>query len=190
VSVEEIEAVLPQFRGEISQVPPMYSAKKIDGKKLYELARQGVEIERKPVNITIYKLELLEEFRNPKSEIRIRVACSAGTYIRTLAEDIGRKIGVPCHLSQLRRVRAGKFSIEQAVLLEDVENAHFISMNEALSHLSEVCLNEDETKKVRNGMKLKTELGDEFVRLTDIEKNLIAIGYASENFIQPKVVFV
>jgi tRNA pseudouridine55 synthase len=192
VSVEEIEAVLPQFCGEISQVPPMYSAKKIDGKKLYELARQGVEIERKPVNVTITKLEILSQESTVESQdsVRVRVACSAGTYIRTLAEDIGRKIGVPCHLSQLRRVRAGKFSIEQAVMLEDVENAKFISMNEALSHLSEVCLSEDETKKVRNGMKLKTELGDEFVRLTDIEKNLIAIGYASENFIQPKVVFV
>jgi tRNA pseudouridine55 synthase len=192
VSVEEIEAVLPQFRGEISQVPPMYSAKKIDGKKLYELARQGVEIERKPVNVTITKLEISDsKFQIPNSnQIKIRVACSAGTYIRTLAEDIGRKIGVPCHLSALRRVRAGKFSIEQAVLLENVENAQFISMNDALSHLKEVCLNEDDAKKVRNGMKLSTELSDKFVRLTDSEKNLVAVGLASEKSIRPKVVFV
>jgi tRNA pseudouridine55 synthase len=107
-----------------------------------------------------------------------------------LAEDIGRKIGVPCHLSALRRVRAGKFSIEQAVLLENVENAQFISMNDALSHLKEVCLNEDDAKKVRNGMKLSTELSDKFVRLTDSEKNLVAVGLASEKSIRPKVVFV
>ncbi len=190
VSKAEIEDVLPDFRGEISQIPPMYSAKKIDGKKLYELARQGVEIERKPVNVKITKLELLEQFRNPQSTIRIRVACSAGTYIRTLAEDIGRKIGVPCHLSQLRRVRAGKFSIDKAVTLENIENAKFISMNQALSHLTEVCLSEDDAKKICHGMKLSTELNDQFVRLTDSEKKIIAIGWASENFIQPKVVFV
>ena len=88
------EEIFAEFRGEILQTPPMFSAKKVEGKKLYELARKGVEIERKPVSITIYELEILEEILNPQSQIRIRVACSAGTYIRTLAEDIGRKIGV------------------------------------------------------------------------------------------------
>jgi tRNA pseudouridine55 synthase len=182
--------VLASFRGEILQTPPMYSAKKIEGKKLYELARKGIEIELKPVPVTIYELEFLAEIQTPQSAIRIRVSCSAGTYIRTLAEDIGRKIGVPCHLSALRRTRAGKFSIESAVTLETIENAQFISMNEAVSHLPEVCLNVEEVKKIRNGMKLSSNLKAEFVRLTDAENNLIAIGAGVENFIQPKIVFV
>jgi tRNA pseudouridine55 synthase len=186
------EEVFSHFRGEIEQTPPMYSAKKVEGKKLYELARKGIEIERKPVNITIYELEERRAKGEGRSSnrISIRVSCSAGTYIRTLAEDIGRKISVPCHLSALRRTRAGKFSIEQAITLENIENAQFISMNEALSHLPEISLNEEQVKKIRNGMKLPSNLKADFVRLTDEENNLIAIGVGRENFVQPKIVFV
>ncbi|HLL99919.1 MAG TPA: tRNA pseudouridine(55) synthase TruB, partial [Pyrinomonadaceae bacterium] len=139
VSDEEFENVLKDFRGEIEQTPPMYSAKKVAGKKLYELARKGVEIERKAVKITIYELELMKsgqrsavsgqpenQDRNlrPESEISnfkfqtedrtIRVSCSAGTYIRTLAEDIGRRLETGAHLAELRRTRAGKFDLSQA----------------------------------------------------------------------------
>jgi tRNA pseudouridine55 synthase len=190
LSQTDWDEAFSNFRGEIWQTPPMYSAKKVDGKKLYELARKGVQIERKPVAVTIYELELSEEIRYPQSTIRIRVSCSAGTYIRTLAEDIGLTIGVPCHLSALRRTRAGKFSIEQAVTVENIEIAKFISMNEALLHLPERKLSEEEVKKVRNGMKLPGNLTADSVRLIDAENNLIAIGTADENFIQPKIVFV
>ncbi len=178
------------FRGQIEQIPPMYSAKKIEGKKLYELARKGIEIERKPVTVIIHELELLDAIPISDSQVRIRVLCTAGTYIRTLAEDIGRKLGVPCHLSALRRTRAGKFSIEKSVTLENMENAQFISMNEAVSHLPEVQLNEDELKKIRNGLKLPGNLNADSVRLTDVDNNLVAIGAADENFIRPKIVFV
>jgi tRNA pseudouridine55 synthase len=111
-----LEAVFAQFRGEIEQTPPMYSAKKVAGKKLYEHARKGVEIAREPVKITIRKLEIVDptQIDEPFSEVRIRVICSAGTYIRTLAEDIGRAVGVGAHLEELRRTRAGMFSIEDA----------------------------------------------------------------------------
>jgi tRNA pseudouridine55 synthase len=186
--------VFNDFRGEILQTPPMYSAKKIEGKKLYELARKGIEIERKPIPVTIHDLELLEEPLNPESQIRIRVACSAGTYIRTLAEDIGRKAGIPCHLSALRRTRAGKFSIEQAVTLENIENANFISMNEALSHLPEKKLDEMEIKRIRNGMKVSANFAQanvQTVKMTDAAENLLAIGFydENENLIQPRIVF-
>lgn len=191
VESETIEKILPQFLGKIEQIPPMYSAKKVDGKKLYKLARKGVEIERKPINVTIQKLEIIQDQSlKTEDQIKIRVSCSAGTYIRTLAEDIGRKIGIPCHLSALRRTRAGKFSINQAITLEKIEKATFISMNEAVSHLPEVKLSAQEVKKIRNGMKLSGNLKAEFVRLTDAENNLIAIGVGRENFIQPKIVFV
>ncbi|MEK7723941.1 MAG: tRNA pseudouridine(55) synthase TruB [Acidobacteriota bacterium] len=192
------EEIFAEFRGEILQTPPMFSAKKVEGKKLYELARKGVEIERKPVSITIYELEILEEILNPQSQIRIRVACSAGTYIRTLAEDIGRKIGVPCHLSALRRTRAGKFDLTKAVTIEQLEEIiesgklddYMLSMSNALLHLPEIKLSDEEIKKTRNGMKFPNDLEAETVRLTDADANLIAIGTARENFIHPKIVFV
>src|SRR4029078_13555084 len=95
IDVAELKKILPLFVGEIEQVPPMYSAKKQGGKKLYELARQGKEVERKPVKVTIKELELLaDNTRTVQSALRIRVVCSAGTYIRTFAEDIGRRIGL------------------------------------------------------------------------------------------------
>jgi tRNA pseudouridine55 synthase len=203
----EIETVLRGFRGEIMQMPPMYSAKKIEGKKLYELARKGIEIERKPVKINIYELELIDsetEDRKPKSEEyrTIRVSCSAGTYIRVLAEDIGRKLETAAHLAELRRIRAGKFTIENALTLEELEKIaaennlekHLISMNEAISHLAEIKITAEEIAKIKNGMKLRKELNQmdgDFLRLSD-GANLLAIGFynASEKFVQPKLVLV
>ena len=124
--------------------------------------------------------------------------CTAGTYIRTLAEDIGRKIGTGAHLTALRRTRAGKFDLAKALTIKQLEevvssgklNDYLISMNEAASHLPEISLNEEEVKKIRNGMKLPSNLNAESVRLTDSENNLIAIGTAHENFVRPKIVFV
>jgi tRNA pseudouridine55 synthase len=191
VSAEEIEIALQDFRGEISQIPPMYSAKKVDGKKLYELARQGVEIERKPVNITIYNLELLE---TNGTTAKIKVACSAGTYIRTLAEDIGRKLEICGHLTSLRRVRAGKFELSEAVKVEEAETAQLISMNDAVSHLFEVEISAEEIVDLGHGKKLFRELNLEntTVRITDEAKNLLAIGEyeVEEKSIQPKIVFL
>jgi tRNA pseudouridine55 synthase len=204
VSVEEIENVLPDFRGEIEQTPPMYSAKKVDGKKLYELARKGVEIERKPVKVKIYELRITNYELPEKSQITICVACSAGTYIRTLAEDIGKKLETGAHLAELRRTKAGKFGIEKAVTLEKLEEIFaenrleevLISMNEAVSHLPQAVLSETEIKKTQNGIKLKFENGEieenQAVRMIDTEKNLIAVGFynESEKTVQPKIVLV
>ncbi|MGI8883277.1 MAG: tRNA pseudouridine(55) synthase TruB, partial [Pyrinomonadaceae bacterium] len=129
VSVEDIEKALTDFRGEIMQTPPMYSAKKVEGKKLYELARKGIEIKRKPVSVKIYKLrmtndeirEKTDDFEPWTLDFGLKVLCSAGTYIRTLAEDIGRKLETGAHLAELRRTKAGKFAIENAVTLEQLE---------------------------------------------------------------------
>ena len=105
-------SVLEKFRGEIDQVPPMYSAKKIGGKKLYELAREGKEVERKPVRVTIHELELLS-FAWPFAEIRTRV--SSGTYIRALADDIGKALGCGAYLEELRRTKIGAYDVKDAV---------------------------------------------------------------------------
>ncbi len=217
-SEDKLENILVGFRGEIEQTPPMYSAKKIDGVKLYEMARKGIEIERKPVKISIYELELMKsgqwsvvsgrlknEDQKPKTKDRaLRVLCSAGTYIRTLAEDIGKKLEVGAHLAELRRTKAGKFDLSKAVTIEELEkivsenrlNENLISMNEAVSHLPQIILNEAEIKNTQNGKRLNvetTELEDnQMVRMADAAENLAAIGFyqSEEKSVQPKLVLI
>ena len=118
VAPAQLEAVLGEFRGEIQQIPPMVSALKRDGKPLYEYARQGIELERAPRSVTIHALELLVCDGRHAS---VRVHCSKGTYVRTLAQDIGRRLGCRAHLSALRRTAVGPFSIERAVGLEALQ---------------------------------------------------------------------
>ena len=117
-SAADFEAVLPRFRGEIEQVPPMHSALKRDGKPLYEYARQGIELERAPRRVTIHGLRLLA-FAGETAEIDVE--CSKGTYIRTLAADIGEALGCGAHLTALRRTRIGRLHVESAVTLERLE---------------------------------------------------------------------
>lgn len=116
-SREELEAVLARFRGPISQVPPMYSALKRDGKPLYELARQGIEVERAARDVTIHELSLLEL---DADRCRLHVRCSKGTYIRTLAEDVGAALNCGAHLTGLRRTSVGSLSISDAVTLDQL----------------------------------------------------------------------
>ena len=213
VSEEEIKDALADFRGEIEQTPPMYSAKKIAGKKLYELARKGIEVERKSVKVNIYELHLMEnekwETENKEDfglwtlDFGLKVSCSAGTYIRTLAEDIGKKLETGAHLAELRRTKAGKFGIEKSITLEELEEITaenklgdvLITMNKAVSHLPEIKLSKEEIIKTKNGIKLKTEqIADDgrFFRMTDENENLIAVGFykSAEKAIQPKLVLV
>ena len=116
VSEKEIIDALNEFRGEISQIPPMFSAIKIKGKKLYEIARKGKEIEREPRIVNIYNLDYLGRQDN---DIRLRVVCSSGTYIRTLCYDIGRFLGCGACMAQLRRTKIGDFSVEDAVTIDN-----------------------------------------------------------------------
>ena len=119
VTREEVQAALRQFLGPIEQIPPMYSAIKINGQKLYELARRGQEVERKPRSITIHELELLE---GADVDYLLRVRCSKGTYVRTLCHDLGRALGCGGCMSSLRRTRAGSFTLSQAVTMQQVLN--------------------------------------------------------------------
>lgn len=118
ITQQALMQVLPEFRGEIEQIPPMYSALKRDGKPLYEYARQGIELERPPRRVTIHELELLD-FDGMTA--RLLVDCSKGTYIRTLAQDIGRRLGCGAHLHALRRTRVGPFSITDSISLEALQ---------------------------------------------------------------------
>ena len=115
----EVESALTRFLGDIEQIPPMYSAIKINGQKLYDLARKGQEVARKPRPVTIYELELLEQ--QSETDYLIRCVCSKGTYIRTLCHDIGQLLGCGATLFSLRRTMAAGFTLEQAVTLTDVQ---------------------------------------------------------------------
>lgn len=117
ISREQLEAVLPQFRGDIMQLPPMYSAIKIRGQKLYQIARRGGEVEREPRPITIHKLEIDGQ---QDGDWRLDIRCSKGTYVRTLCSDIGDALGCGGCMSALRRTAAGKFTIGQAHTLEEI----------------------------------------------------------------------
>lgn len=116
------KALLPQFTGELDQIPPMYSAIKKEGKKLYELARKGVEVDRPPRRITVFALELLPD-RPGADRFSLRVVCSKGTYVRTLCHDIGEALGCGATMAALRRTRVGQFSLSDAVALDDLASA-------------------------------------------------------------------
>jgi tRNA pseudouridine55 synthase len=192
------DAVFSKFRGELMQMPPMYSAKKVEGKRLYELARGGVEVERKPVAIFISELERLDRSQYP--ELRIRTVCSAGTYVRTLAEDIGRAIGVGAHLTELRRTRAGKFTIDEAITLDELQkvadpDALLRPLSDAVQHLPQIVLTTERAKKTKDGLATRTDeqftQGD-YVRMLDESGQVLAIGVynSDEKTVKPKIVLL
>jgi tRNA pseudouridine55 synthase len=187
VAAMDWEPVLAKFRGQIMQVPPMYSAKKREGKKLYELARQGKTVERAAVRVAIRELEVLggDGRRELPCTLRVRVVCSAGTYVRSLAEEIGREAGIGAHLEELRRTRAGRFGLERAVTLTQLESARhpaalLLSLEEAIAHLPEYKLPEDRVAPTSHG--LSTRIFDRRfdttgpVRMIDGSGRTVAIG--------------
>ena len=194
------EGVLAKFRGRIMQTPPMYSAKKVEGKKLYELARKGVKVVREPVAVRVHNLELLEQdIRSPETALRIRVACSAGTYIRTLAEDIGREVGTGAHLLELRRTAAGRFDLNDAIALENLENHETPAsvlrpIADIVDGLPAITLAPDRVDKTMNGLATRVSLNGlpegAFVQMLDGDKVLIAIGAydEAEKTVKPKIV--
>ena len=117
VSEEEILKTILSFQGEQTQIPPMYSAVKVNGKKLYELAREGIEIERSARKITVHKIEVLSI---DGDEVKLKVLCSKGTYIRSLCIDIGRRLAIPATMSFLVRTKVGKFKLEKASIFEEI----------------------------------------------------------------------
>lgn len=162
ISRDEIMALLKLFTGEIKQTPPMYSAVKVGGVRLYEYARKGIVVERPSRIVTIYSIELLddrEQFQGEEISFRFRVSCSKGTYIRTLAVMIGERLGFPAHMSNLQRVQSATFSLEDCLTFEEIEQhmaAGTISsvlkpLETALSHLPKLLINDKVAEKVKNG---------------------------------------
>ena len=153
LSPADVERVLPRFRGDILQVPPMYSALKVNGKKLYELARKGQEVERQPRPITVFELTNLGF---DGTRLSLRVKCSKGTYIRTLCQDIGDALGCGGCMEALRRVRAGEYGIEDAVPLEqllesETPERYLRGLDTMFAHCPAVTLTANQEKRCRNG---------------------------------------
>ena len=183
---EKLEEVLESFRGEILQIPPMYSALKVNGQKLCDLARKGKEVERKPRPITIHELTLLETAENT---LRLRVRCSKGTYIRTLCKDIGEALGCGGCMQELRRVTAGEYTIEEAVPLQtllDTENpeAYLRGVDTMFRNYPEVKLTANQEKRSRNGNTFTMNLAEgtyraysqtgEFLMLAKVENGVMS----------------
>ncbi len=164
---EEIEVALRPLRGEIEQVPPMYSAKKVQGRKLYELARRGIEVERKAVRVVVRELTaltradgaLINQHADGTCELLVRVVCSAGTYVRTLAESIGANLNTGAHLTALRRTRAGAFELSAAHTLEQLSELAdagraaetLLQLDAALPALPSLHLTDADARRVRHG---------------------------------------
>lgn len=206
---EQIEAALESLRGDIEQVPPMYSAKKQGGKKLYELARRGEEVERKPVAVSIHSFEpikptgeLLKDNLDGTFDFEVRVECSAGTYVRTLAEDFGKRLKIGAHLAELRRTRVGDFPIHEAKTFEQVKigvaeealGTILFTPDSALSRLPFVDLSAEDISRVRNGLHIRVEgaarAEGERVRLRDEHGHLVAVAefHATTGSLHPSVV--
>jgi tRNA pseudouridine55 synthase len=195
VSREVIEAALDAFRGDILQVPPMYSAIQKDGRRLYDLARAGIEVEREARPVTIHALDLIT-WEPPYADLRVQ--CSPGTYIRSLAYDLGRAVGVGAHLAALERSASGLFTVENAVSWPDLETAmqagtwqqYLLPPDLALSKALPVHLSADDTTRVWNGMTIPAEPGDApLARAYDPAGNLIAVLERRGVYWKPEKVF-
>lgn len=184
VTEEELREVLPRFKGEIEQIPPMYSALKVNGQKLYDIARKGGEVKRKPRRITIHKLEIGDNSHLDAGDFCLDVTCSKGTYIRTLCRDIGEALEVGGTMSSLRRIRAGGFHLRDAVTIEQVAAAAeegraeelLLPVDSLFSGFAPMTLTEKQTKRTMVGGQFSVAAQDGTYRFYDPDGVFLALG--------------
>lgn len=185
IAEEEVREAILSFVGDYDQIPPMYSALKVNGKKLYEYAREGIEVERKPRKVTIYTIEI-EKIDLPR--VWFRVSCSKGTYIRTLCNDIGEKLGCFGCMETLKRTKASVFSISDSLKLSEIEKLRdenkvesvLFPMDAMFQHMASVTVKKEFNKLLYNGNPLTSECLEEDIksdeiRVYDKEKHFIGI---------------
>lgn len=194
INREMLEEALAKFLGEIEQIPPSFSAIRVNGKRAYEMARKGEEVRLAPRKVTVWELAI-KEFRPPRVQVRLR--CSSGTYVRSIASDLGKMLGCGAHLEKLRRTGAGKFRVQEAIASSELECLgkrqiidRLISPVEALGNMAEVDIDRDMAKRIRSGYCPRMEeLGisslelvrkKPFVKLVT-EEELVAIGSVEES---------
>ena len=193
---EKVKNVLKSFIGEQKQIPPMYSAIKVNGRKLYEYARKGQTIELKPRNIIIYECELIKIDKSEK-EIDFKVHCSKGTYIRSLCEDIAKKLGTVGYMKNLNRVKVGTFSIDNSLTIEQLENnyqnkdfinKYFITIEQLFMERPFIMINEHKMKHFLNGVKLTYKLPDNTYRIYDEQEKFIGIGTIKSELLKREII--
>ncbi|ADD02448.1 tRNA pseudouridine synthase B [Thermoanaerobacter mathranii subsp. mathranii str. A3] len=184
---KELRQVLREFEGKIKQIPPIYSAKKIKGKKLYEYAREGKIIDIPPIEVTIYNIDLVE-YESPY-QVLIDVKCSKGTYVRALVRDICEKLNMPGYMSMLIRTEVGAFRIEDAYTLEEIkEKKPSLQPIDKFIKLPSVHLNKIEAEKILKGQFISNRHSIEtsFLKLYDNNGKFLGIGVSERNKIRPK----
>ncbi len=174
---ENIEKVLKTFLGEQEQTPPMYSAIKVKGKKLYEYARKGQTVEVPTRKITIYEIKLIR-IQEELKQIVIEVSCSKGTYIRSICDDIAKKLNTIGYMKELERTKVGQFKLEDTITIEELENAkeNMISVEDFFQNKSEITLEPSKLEMFLNGVKLDTNQQDQVYRIYDQKKCFIGSG--------------
>lgn len=197
---DEILQIIPQFIGEITQIPPIYSAIKVNGQRAYDLARKGEEVEIPERIVTIYSLELLQEL--PDNQAKFRVGCSKGTYVRTLGQDIALALGTLGYLKELRRTKCGNFSLDDTILLESLKNiVHIEDLRKvllpiitSLRDIAELAVTEADAAKLRQGQAISPKSYQEQnlsegVAVAVFDGELVAILRIEEKRISPQRVF-
>lgn len=189
---ENVIRVLKTLVGKQEQIPPIYSAIKINGKKLYEYARKGEDIEITPRKIEIYDVELINIDKENK-KIEFRVKCSKGTYIRTLCEEFAQRLGNIGYMRELKRTQVGEFNIENAINIEELENEEtlknkFITVEQYFSKKNKIDLNEDKLKLFLNGVQLTYKFPDEIYKIYDIKGKFIGIGTIKNNLLKRDII--
>lgn len=192
VTVDEIEDALQTFRGEIEQFPPMYSAIKVKGRKLYEYARKGEEVQIEPRGVNIYRLDIVN-YNEEARQLELYIECSKGTYIRSIANDLGEKLGAYGHLIKLIRVKAGNFKVENSVKLDDLKTVEDVEKKliypvEYLEY-PKIQLSETQLEAVSHGNSIKFEINDGTVLLMNEDK-LVAVGECKDNTVKSQKVFI
>jgi len=188
-----ITAILKSFIGKQEQIPPIYSAIKVNGKKLYEYARKGQEVEIKPRQIEIYDINLID-FSIEEKQIEFEVFCGKGTYIRSLCEDIAQKINTVGYMKELKRIQVGNFKIENSITVQELEentqivNDKFISIEELFKNNQSVKLENRKLELFLNGVKLTQKLNDGIYRIYDVNDKFVGIGIVENNLLMRDIV--
>jgi len=195
ISIKDIENALEAFKGEILQTPPIYSALKVNGKKLYEYARNGEDVKIEPRKVFIEKIEL-KNFDELNQKAQVLIKCSKGTYIRSIAHDLGQNLKVGAYLSKLIRTQAGKFLIDDAIRLDEIKTMEDVQKSlinpPQMLNFEQVVITEDEHKKIVMGQVIDNKNNsqeDNFLILV-YNNNISAIGIVNNNQIKAKKVFL
>jgi len=182
---EKVEEVLQSFVGKQEQIPPMYSAIKVNGKKLYEYARKGEKVELKPREIEIYNIKLI---KINDLEIIFEVSCSKGTYIRSLCEDIAAKFGTVGYMKNLNRTVVGEFNIKNSVKVDEIDSSKIITIEKFLENKEKVTLEPKKLELFFNGGRIKVKLADEVYRVYNVDGEFIGSGVVENGLLKRDII--